>query len=246
MTLETPALPEPPAYRLYSARHVAVATFLGAPFAGAVLMYLNARRLGQRSTWAFLAAGLLFTVALLLVAFLLPEGFPSMGLPIASIVVMQQLATHLQGTAFEGFVAQGGRPASTWGAVGVGLASMVLVLGGLAAWVFLGPDSRGTLLELRPGERIYYSGVEEAEARKLEAFLRQEEIFDGSSEKDVVLSRSGQIVSVDFVAPGAVGNAEVEDYFRTMVQSLEKGPFAGRTVQIRLCDENLDVKKVLP
>src|SRR5580698_2710833 len=70
-----------PAYALYDARSVALATFLGSPVAGGALMAMNYKRLGQTGKGVLAAVlCLLLTGLVILVGWNIPKG---VSLPIA-------------------------------------------------------------------------------------------------------------------------------------------------------------------
>ena len=72
------------AVKLFSAGQITLATFLGAPIAGCLLLARNYRELGNgAAAWQSLVAGIVSTILLFLIAFWLPENFPNMVLPIA-------------------------------------------------------------------------------------------------------------------------------------------------------------------
>jgi formate-dependent nitrite reductase membrane component NrfD len=85
---------------LYWPGHIAWATFLGAPIAGCVLLALNYKRFGD-ATAATLAliVGLIGTVVLLAIAFVLPDNFPKSVLTATYTFGMFQCAKSLQGDA---------------------------------------------------------------------------------------------------------------------------------------------------
>ncbi len=85
--------------RLFSVGQITLATFLGMPIAGCLLLAQNYRELGKGGVaWQSLAAGVASTILLLLIAFFLPENFPNMALPVAYCIGMQQLVKYLRET----------------------------------------------------------------------------------------------------------------------------------------------------
>jgi hypothetical protein len=119
-----------PSFKLYTPGHVAWATFLGAPLAGSMLLAMNYRRLGEPTSAAIaLVGGFLATTGLVVIGFCLPDNFPNMIIPIASLLGMAYLTRWLQGDSLANHLANGGDKASGWGATGVGLLSLVVVLG---------------------------------------------------------------------------------------------------------------------
>jgi putative Ca2+/H+ antiporter (TMEM165/GDT1 family) len=115
--------------KLYSPGHVAWATFLGSPIAGCVLLAMNYRRLGDMTAAiTALVSGFIVTSLTLVIAFFLPDNFPSSILSMVSTATMYQVAKSLQNNAYERHLAKGGSKASTWGATGVGVLCMVCIL----------------------------------------------------------------------------------------------------------------------
>lgn len=130
-----------PRITLYSPGHIAWATFLGAPIAGCVLMALNYRRFGN-STAANVAliAGLIGTIVLLAIAFVLPDSFPNTVLPAAYTFGMYSCVKALQGNAYEHRLANGGTKGSGWAATGIGFLCLVFMLVAIFAVVLVAPE----------------------------------------------------------------------------------------------------------
>src|SRR5437763_278868 len=107
------ALPAAPAsappYRLYDRQSVALATFLGTPIAGGVLLASNYRRLG-RSQPALLSLllAVLGTALLVAIGMMLPSKTPGFPIAIGVVVAMSALAKSLQGSAIEAHTRAGG------------------------------------------------------------------------------------------------------------------------------------------
>lgn len=114
---------------LYTSRHVALATFLGTPLGGCVLMALNEQRLGRaRAAITTVLAGLVATGFLLTIGFVVPDNVPTFPISIGSLFVMAAVARARQGAAVAQHVAAGGKPASGWAAAGIGVLALVAVL----------------------------------------------------------------------------------------------------------------------
>jgi hypothetical protein len=119
----------PMAIGLYTANHVALATFLGTPLAGAALMAMNERRFGRSGAAVkTLLGGLVASGFLLSIGFILPEGVPTFPIGIGSIFAMSAIAKVRQGEIVQRHLVAGGKRASGWVAAGVGLLSLVAVL----------------------------------------------------------------------------------------------------------------------
>lgn len=114
---------------LYTPNQVALATFLGTPLGGFVLMALNERRLGRTSVAVkTILLGVLATAVLLGLSFMLPDNFPSFPIPLASVVGMRAIAQSRHGALLAGHFSAGGRRASGWAAAGLGLLALFVVL----------------------------------------------------------------------------------------------------------------------
>ncbi len=121
---------------LYSVWAVVLATFLGSPLAGGVLLSINCRRLSQPGVVReiFLWTGLL-TVGSLLLSRLIPQeqGMIEALLVGLQVFVMYFLATRLQGRAITLHIQHGGAIASYWSAIAIGIVCGIVLL-----WVLVG------------------------------------------------------------------------------------------------------------
>lgn len=114
---------------LYTSKHVALATFLGTPLGGAVLMALNERRLGRaNAAITTLLSGLVATGFLFTIGFALPESIPRFPISIAPIFVMAGIARSRQGALVAQHFAANGKQGSGWAAAGIGVLSLIAVL----------------------------------------------------------------------------------------------------------------------
>lgn len=114
---------------LYTPGHVGLATFLGTPFAGAVIMAINEHRVGRTAAAVKTAlAGLVGTGLLLAIATLLPDGIPRFPISVGPLVLMMAIARSRQEAFVRQHHAMGGKRGSGWAAAGIGLLSAVVVL----------------------------------------------------------------------------------------------------------------------
>lgn len=119
-----------PIYTLHSSGQVALAAFLGGPLGGCILMAQNYRRVGsEQSARAAVGYGALSTVALVIVAFMLPGNFPRSVLPVAYTLSLRHVAELLQGKTLSDHLKSSGRRSSWWMACGVGCLSLVVTIG---------------------------------------------------------------------------------------------------------------------
>ena len=125
-TIDVPILPG----RLYSIAQITVATFLGSPLAGSLLLAHNFRELRvAKAALRSVIWGVVSTVILLVVAPWLPEKFPNAALPVGYCFAMRQVATHFQGASISNHFSVGGKKGSWAATVGIGLACLVLLFG---------------------------------------------------------------------------------------------------------------------
>ena len=132
-----------PAYKLYSVGSTLLATFLGSPVAGGVVMAINYKRLG-RSTAAVhsLVWTTLATVVIVAVATMMPDNvhIPNGVFVVPQLILMYYLAKLLQGSTIELHQRHGGSLASAWGAVGISILCAVVVLGAIIGIGMLLPE----------------------------------------------------------------------------------------------------------
>ena len=121
---------------LYSVWAVVLATFLGSPFAGGVLLSMNCRRLSQPGAVRdiFIWTGLL-TIGSLLLSRLIPQEQRMIEALLVGlqVFVMYFLATRLQGRALALHLQQGGALASYWSAIAIGIVCGIVLL-----WILVG------------------------------------------------------------------------------------------------------------
>lgn len=114
---------------LFSVGQMILATVIGMPIAGCLLLAANYRQLGESAAaWQSVAAGFVSTILLLIVSFQLPENFPNMALPIAYCLFMRQLIIHLQGGAIDNHLKSGGSKGSWAIAVVAGVVCLMVIL----------------------------------------------------------------------------------------------------------------------
>ena len=122
--------------KLFSNAQITVATFLGAPLAGCLLLARNHQVLGKgAAAWQPLVIGIVTTTLLVILGLLLPENVPGPGLSIGSCIGMYYYAKQWEGGAIEAHL-KAGAPQGSWAAaVFIGLGCSVLLIGLLIAAV---------------------------------------------------------------------------------------------------------------
>ncbi len=114
---------------LYAPNLVGLATFLGSPFGGSVIMAINEHRVGRtRAAVKTVLAGFVGTGLLFALAALLPTGVPRFPFSVGPLVLMMFIARSRQDAFVRQHHAMGGKRGSAWAAAGVGVLSSVVVL----------------------------------------------------------------------------------------------------------------------
>jgi hypothetical protein len=123
---------------LYTTQHVTLATFFGTPLAGFILLGLNESRMGRpEQTTKMIGLGVVATVIVITISFMLPEEFPGFAISLAYLLGMQALAKHWQGEEVMARLSNGTPKASGWYAFGIGLLCILpFLLVGLTIGLF--------------------------------------------------------------------------------------------------------------
>jgi hypothetical protein len=235
-----------PTYRLYSPGGVALATFLGGPLGGFLVLALNYRALHKRRAFWLTAGSALLICSLLCILLLrLPREGPNLCVGVVCLMVMYVMARALQGENFDYHVRTGGRQVSNWKAAGLGVLGAVLFIGLILLCSFTFDAARGKgwwrRVEFGRGHEVYYvRGATEAEARALGQFLQGAGYFDSRRAVTVQLAREGEAFVVSFVVrENAWNNPQVITWAGDFASKLSEEVFGGKPVKIQLCDEDL-------
>lgn len=234
-----------PSIKLYSVGAVVIATFLGAPIAGCVIMAINYARLGMmRWAWLSVIAGLAATALLLFLPQMLLDSLdiPTVLFWLPQLLILGAAASTLQGATIKEHVAAGGKQASNWGAAGIGLGCCILILGLVFGVAFATMGPVGTRFPVGSSE-IYYSGAAtEADGRIFAEALTKEEFFPDHP-ITLQLSKDAEGFTICFVVgENALTDATALEGFRELGESLSKSPL-GRPLTIWLCDDVLTKRK---
>ena len=118
-----PALAAPHGAQVYTVGQMTVATLIGTPLAGCLLLALNESALGRpRRRDAMIVAGVVITIVSMAIAFTLPETIPNTLLPALYTIAMFFVARWLQGRAIAAH-----RHHSHWRMLGLAIACHVVV-----------------------------------------------------------------------------------------------------------------------
>jgi hypothetical protein len=235
-----------PNYTLYDSRSVALATFLGSPVAGGVLMAMNYKRLGQAGKGAVTAfLCLLLTGLVILVSWNIPKGV-SLPIALALMFGMQWAARAFQGKAVESHVAQGGHLGSRGTAAVIGLVFLAVIL--LAVVIpayFIGS---GPSIVENTKDNVYYTGTaSKADAQALGDYLKDEKYLQDQG-ADVIVFKgkdksgyNGTIVSF-IVKEGSWNDPKMMAVFEQMTREIAP-KLGGFPVEVRLLNKDRDVEK---
>ena len=146
--------------KLHSGYSVLIATFLGSPMAGCIVMAINFFRLGmKRQGWLTLLGGLGATGLLIAAACAVPDSWHGSNIAFLALQMggMSFAANKLQGGILKEHTDAGGVLASRWKAAGIGLLMCVVLFGSIIGVAFLTTGPSGTRMAVGSSE-IYFSG----------------------------------------------------------------------------------------
>ena len=187
------APPPIPPYELFNFHSVALATILGTPMAGCILMAVNYRRLGKGGqAAATIGIGLLVTAAAMGIGYVMPQGVAGL-LALALLFGTRAVAKSLQGFEVEEHVRQGGKLGSKWAAAGIGLGLLALFVGGF----MLVYSAMHPKVMIGSKDEVYYSGsATKEDARKLgDALKTMGFLTDRGVSASVAKDQRGTVVS---------------------------------------------------
>ncbi|PCI42095.1 MAG: hypothetical protein COB51_13395 [Moraxellaceae bacterium] len=128
----TTSIPTTADFKLYKISGVGLATVLGSPIAGGILMSQNFRRLGnQAAANKTLVLSILGTIAVFVIAYFIPENIdvPGAALTVPQLIIMIMLTKQFQESDIKQHQEAGGIMASNWKAFGI---AILVVLGLIA------------------------------------------------------------------------------------------------------------------
>jgi hypothetical protein len=228
-----------PTYKMYSAGQVALATFLGGPMGGAILLGLNYRRLGQPGRlWIALVLATVATGALIAIGVLFPS-LPGISLPIGSIFAMSAVAQSLQGDAYAKHIASGGKQASSWRAAGVSILTLVVTFGlmvGVGVAYMLATVSK---VDFGHAHEVYYEdGGTEVEAQGVGDALTEIGYFSNEHPATVFVSaHDGRHIVTLVLKDKSLADETVSHKIHGWAERISTKAFGGEAVDIQLEDK---------
>jgi hypothetical protein len=240
-TIPEAAPPPLPGYALYDGNSVGLATILGGPAAGAILMAANYRRLGKGGRAAtVLVAGLLVTAVVVGLGSFIPAGLSS-AVAIGLFVGIRAAAKAVQGPAVEEHVRLGGRLGSKWAAVGLGLGMLAIIGAGyIAGYLILNPK-----VTIGSNDEVYYQGsATKADANALGQRLKEINFLSDRG-VSVYLSKGKGGTVVSFVMKEGVWNdPHMVDSFQEIGREIA-GSVGGFPLKVRMINTEREVKREL-
>ncbi len=250
----------PPAYRLYNWGSVALATFLGGPLAGTILMAGNFRKLGQgNNSIPTLILGAAASVGLLYVSL-----NTTMNAWVATLVLLvctSAAAYQLQGDAVKTHLAWGGRLHSVWRAVGIGVVTDLVLGFGLVGYLLYtgqwksfaakygvtqslpqnGPTQNTVTIGTK--DQVIYSGTAtQADATALGNALKSAGYLQDRG-VSVLLSKGTGGTTIGFVVQdGYWNNAGILTQFCELVRGVASS-VGGLPIQVQLLNSTQTVEK---
>lgn len=196
-TASAAPVPAIPNYRLYDPISVGLAAFFGSPIAGTVLMAINYRHLGRKSS-AIVAVILGIAATALAIALepYIPSTFTSVT-AIALFVGTYNAAKTLQGPIVEKHEVAGGGLHSRWAAFGISLAVLAAGFAIIVAAVL--PSVWSSKVVIGSKDIVEYSGsATKSDATALGQALKKEGYFQDRG-VSVLLSKSATGATISFV-----------------------------------------------
>jgi hypothetical protein len=195
----SPAVAEPPAYKLYSTRQIGWSSFIGGPLAGTWMIRANFKRLGNvKASHVAAVIGAAAVAVVVVVGYVLERKFGKGGnlsLGVVLGIATQNLAKHYQGRAIAAHENDGGRIESVGKSLGVTVIGLLqTALGAVALLSYL-----ETTVVIGGTHRITLEGMaEKADAERLGAVLTEFGVFRSGMDTYMALERGRSDWTVSF------------------------------------------------
>jgi hypothetical protein len=250
--LSPPPIP-PPAYRLQSIAGITLATALGTPAAGGIVLAINYWKWGQKAlAAAAVVAGFLATAVLAWLAWVLPTSVPAAAFLVPQVIGGYFLAKSLQGRRVDAHVAAGGGTASNWIGAGIGLAFCALLVGAFAVWIFSSGVNPRVLIDTQQsvdfghGQEVFYSrGATRNDAQDFGEALKREGYFDDITPTSVFIAGRPGAREISFLADEGAWDDEANVEWARDMGELIAPAIGGKPLTVRMLDLNLNEEKRL-
>jgi hypothetical protein len=236
--------PPPPAFTLFDANAVTLATFFGTPAAGATLMAVNDRRLGRagRGVTTFIVA-VAVTALVVFLGWNIPQGFSAV-VAIVLVIAMQRIAISMQGAAVKDHAQRGGRLGSKWAAFGVGMAYLAAIFAVVFVAVFIPAYKvdHGPKVVVGTKDEVYYSGTAtQADAQALGNSLKATGYFADNGVTVLLDKEQGGTIVSFVVKEGIWDKPEMVSSFDEMGREIAPS-VGGFPIRVRLLNKVREVK----
>ena len=235
-----PPQTSPPTYRLYTPGQVLLATLLGSPFAGSLLIAADYSRRGNRNAaWTAAITGALGTVALVALASLIPGSSPA---AMAGAFGTYYAAKQLLPPMLLAHERAGGRKASNWAAAGIGAACMAAILVPILYVALAEEDLERTTVG--KCEFYYSEDITKTEVQAFAALLRKNDYW--SVEATTMISKEGEAYVLSLVLQdGAWDDPMTRLAFQDFGEEAASGFLKNQSVAVHLCDDSMETQAVL-
>jgi len=228
--------------RLFSKMHVLVATFLGAPLAGSILMALNYKRSGRpRHGITALVIGLVSTIGLFVIAYQLPDSFPNLLIPCLSLAAVHLWYQKAQQAEFEAHINAGGQKSSLAPPIGTGVLCLAGIVGVMLVPELLAPGMEFGRKQMFNGGELYCADdITDQQAAALGNYLVEIGFFDGHP-KSAQIRKEGDCYQFRIaMQSGWRNNILYIEAGVQMARNISDNVFFGDPVETHYCNEMLE------
>ncbi len=237
------------AISLFTLRQIGWTTFCGTPLAGAWLMRWNSLKLGDpRGARRIFWLGALVTTALVVAAVILPDGFPTTLLSLASVWGVYSLAKSRQGTGISMHLDEGGEICSSWRAARVVVVSLAAVFATVVAigfsYVWLTSESYELeTVEIGRDHTVYFDleDISEPEVRRVGKALVAVEYFVEGEPADVSAGLGAYGYWLNLYLDEGFKDQEIVNYCQSLALELS-AHLDNRPVDIYLFNQDEELK----
>ena len=234
------------AVKLWNLRPIIIASIIGTPTAGCILMALNYYRSGEKKTAILtLSAGIAIAAMDLVAPFLLPSILAGL-LAVAALIAAIYFAVKIHRPFLQEQVSAGAQRASIWSGIGVGAALWVVYT--LVAFISFGglpTAGRFTTLAVGAKDDVYYSqDVTEKEAKALGEALKSVGLFQDRGAA-VFLSKHKQGAIVSFVVQDGIWDDQNKVSLFEQITRAVAPSVGGTPIKMQLQNQHRVVKKEL-
>jgi hypothetical protein len=236
------ALPPKPAGKVYTDRHLYLASFLGGPLAIGYLFSKNYKVFNDDKkamyTWV---VTIIFSVLLLVLIFSLPEerGSADRFIPIIYTAIAVFIFKVLQGKDVDNHINNGGEKQSWGRVVAVSLIGMIILISVIFGYIFLTDSGVKTkTYGTTKNEILYDDSISDTEIDELAFALQQTLFFNDEYQQFVYITKHYETIEISIaLIENGSDNPEAISYFTTLRDELQL-QYTSNPIIINLCAEN--------